>query len=82
MPSIGARLKLSANNLGLTLDASKRRNNEQRNTVPEGCGFEIAPSFRSGGYKQMLSSVCSNFCNFKAACLFTDAQAASRYHST
>ena len=73
---------LSANNLGLAVDATEGRDNEQRDPIIVGCCLEIAPSFRSGGYKQMISSVRSNFCNFKAVCLFTDAQTTSRYQFT
>jgi len=73
---------LSANDLGLAVDATESRNNEQRDSIIVGCCLENAPSFGSGDNKQMISSVCSNFCNFKAAGFFTNTQATSRYQFT
>lgn len=73
---------LSANDFGLAVYATEGRDNEQRDPIILSRCLEVAPSFRSGSDKQMISSVCSNFCNFKAAGLFANAQATSRYQFT
>jgi hypothetical protein len=73
---------LSTNNLGLAVYATEGRDNEQRDSVIVSRNLEIAPSFRSIGDKQMISSINFNLCNFKAAGLFANMQATSHYQFT
>lgn len=74
--------KLSANNLGLALNASEGRDNEQRNTVLEGFRFEIAPSNRGSMNQQMFPTVGSYFDDFKTGCFLALALTARRQELT
>jgi hypothetical protein len=57
--------ELSANNLGLAVDAAEGQDYEHRDVITESRCLEITPSFRSSGDKQMISAVGSDFSNFK-----------------
>src|ERR1017187_1098485 len=73
---------LSTNNLGLAVDATESRNNEQLDPIIVGRDLEIAPSCRSIGHKQMISSVGASFCNFEVAGLFANLQPTPYYQFT
>ncbi len=70
-----ACIELAADDFSLALDAAKRRNDEQRNTLAEGSSLEHSPGFCGSGHKKMIFPVGSSFGNYKGFGFLALAQA-------
>jgi len=73
-----ASLQLSANYLGLPVDTSKCRDDEQSDAVGERCSLETSPRFGGRRNEQMISAIRSHLGALQIRRLFALSQSTSR----